>query len=611
MTTLIGGAWNDLSPKPCVSIREAKPAPTPVRRQLDVSVRHCVQLTAWPSDALSAFELAGVTAGAAAVAASAPELLGTTGTVPLRRLSAARAPALSSASPPAPPRLLTPLPRVVTPAAQATPPEPPRAPLRVASAVPAAPAVPVAPAAPAVQRTSDARRIETVSIDAELPDDSNDVKAAAQPLEAKLGQPRLIPLEALDAEPGVPKLPQAKPAGERPPLFRKAALDAHYGKTARLGSVEPKAGAWSVLLLLTSLVGALFLGAGLLTVEMTVKAPGALRAPNGLRSVASVLSGAVTDVLLHAGDDVTVGQVVVRLEEMQLRASLTLREQELATLRHDTLAAARADEALIAETTLAVREQRAALERRRSINRAQLSQRAERLGSSRQMLQAGVASAVDMLSVNESVQAAAESIAVVGSQSADLALGMADRRREWKQRELDRSSTLQRAIAAVEEARSLLAMTEIRSPSSGRIESLLVDPGSVVQAGSVMAQIVPKDAPRAIVAFLPSRETAFVAIGTQANVEVESLPVAEFGMARAQVTRISTDIAKPEEIASAFGEALAGSFVRVELTLIENDAQAKMAPHIRSGERVIVRLHRREQRVIALVFEFVRKWLGQ
>jgi hemolysin D len=316
-------------------------------------------------------------------------------------------------------------------------------------------------------------------------------------------------------------------------------------------------------------------------------------------------------VLLQAGDDVSAGQVVVRLEEMQLRASLTLREQELATLRQDTLEAARADQALIAEATVAMREQQAALERRRGINRVQLSQRAERLGSSRQMLQAGVASAVDTLSVNESVQAAAESIAVVGAQAADLALGMADRRREWKQRELERASTLKRAIAAVEEARSLLAMTEIRSPSSGRIESLLVNPGSVVQAGAVMAQIVPKDAPRAIVAFLPSRETAFVKLGTDANVEVESLPVAEFGMARARVTRISTDIAKPEEMATAFGEALPGSFVRVELMLIDNDAQAKMAPHIRSGERVTVRLHRREQRVITLVFEFVRKWLGQ
>jgi hypothetical protein len=34
-----------------------------------------------------------------------------------------------------------------------------------------------------------------------------------------------------------------------------------------------------------------------------------------------------------------------------------------------------------------------------------------------------------------------------------------------------------------------------------------------------------------------------------------------------------------------------------------------MDPHLRSGERVTVRLHRRERRVITLLFDFVRKWM--
>src|SRR6186713_3239261 len=126
MTTLIGGGWNDLSPRPSVSIRAAEPAPAPVRRPMDVSIRHCVQLTSWPSDALSAFELAGVKAGTATVAAPVQEPLGTTGTVPLRILRAARVPTLpvpSSVSPPAPPRTLTPLPKAVI-SAEKTAPQP-------------------------------------------------------------------------------------------------------------------------------------------------------------------------------------------------------------------------------------------------------------------------------------------------------------------------------------------------------------------------------------------------------------------------------------------------------------------------------------------------------
>ncbi|HKO90611.1 MAG TPA: hypothetical protein VJU61_05640, partial [Polyangiaceae bacterium] len=73
MTTLIGGSWNDFSPRPCVSIRGAEPAPVPVRRPVDVSIRHCVQLGSWPTGALSAFELGAVTAGAGVSAAPVPE----------------------------------------------------------------------------------------------------------------------------------------------------------------------------------------------------------------------------------------------------------------------------------------------------------------------------------------------------------------------------------------------------------------------------------------------------------------------------------------------------------------------------------------------------------
>ena len=131
--------------------------------------------------------------------------------------------------------------------------------------------------------------------------------------------------------------------------------------------------------LLLSLVAASFCAAALLSVEVTVRAPGALRAPNGLRSVESVLAGAVTEVLVRAGDEVAAGQVVARLEETQLRASLTLRAREYETLKQDTAAAAAADAALLEQTTAAVEHQRSALGRRSSIHRAQLEQRSGQL----------------------------------------------------------------------------------------------------------------------------------------------------------------------------------------------------------------------------------------
>jgi hypothetical protein len=87
--------------------------------------------------------------------------------------------------------------------------------------------------------------------------------------------------------------------------------------------------------------------------------------------------------------------------------------------------------------------------------------------------------------------------------------------------------------------------------------------------------------------------------------------VSEFGQAQAKVTRISSDIAKPEELADQFGEVASGSFVRVELELLPESETAAMSPHLRSGERLKVRLLRRERRIISLMFEFARTWLGQ
>lgn len=412
--------------------------------------------------------------------------------------------------------------------------------------------------------------------------------------------------------PAAPAPPAAAVPDVKRQLFRKEALDAHYGADVDLDALaEPKRGAWMALIVLGSLVALLFAGAAILSIEVTVKAPGALRAPNGLRSVESVLSGAVTEVLAHAGDDVVAGQIVARLEETKLRTTLTLRERELALLEQDTREASQADEALLRSATLALERQRTALRQRREINQAQLRQRSAHLKNLKELVKHGAASATDELTVNESVQAAAESVAQLGSQVAQLELSMAERKREWQERDLDRRASLSRAHAAVEEAKSLLELVDIRAPADGRVESLLTTPGAVVGAGEILAQIVPKDAPRAIVAFLPSRETAFVTLGTEANVEVESLPINEFGMARARVTRISADIAKAEEIEVAFGEALSGSFVRVELTLVDDDTHDEMAAHLRSGERVLVRLHRRERRILSLLFEFVRKWLGQ
>jgi adhesin transport system membrane fusion protein len=407
--------------------------------------------------------------------------------------------------------------------------------------------------------------------------------------------------------------PPAADAAVRDGLFRREALDAHHGRAADAEKALPKptAYAWSILTVVTSLALVIFIGALVAKVEVTVIAPGALRAPEGLRAVDSTLPGSVSDVLVHAGDEVDEGQVIAHLAVAQLEATLALREQELSTLRKESAHAEQADGEYAEQMSRALRQRKGVLQNRAGINRALKNQRADQLERMRESVRQGVASVNQELATREGFQDALESEQLLRAGIADIEVQLAETATRLEDRALSRRTDLARAEAAVTEARSLIERATIRSPAKGRIESLLVRAGAVVEQGQQLAQIVPTGAPRSIVAFLPSRETAFVAVGTVARVEVESLPVSEFGQAQAKVTRISADIAKPQELADQFGEAAAGSFVRVELELLPESESAAMAPHLRSGERLKVRLHRRERRIISLMFEFARTWLGQ
>jgi membrane fusion protein len=399
-----------------------------------------------------------------------------------------------------------------------------------------------------------------------------------------------------------------------PGLFRREALDAAYGVSAGEEEVKlpkPTKYGWGILLLVGSLALTIFGGAVLAKIEVTVVAPGALRAPEGLRAIASTLPGSVAEVLVRAGDEVHEGQILARLDVAQLQATLKLREGELAVLEKETAVAETADVEYSKQMEHALLQRRSVLDKRSNINQALRSQRQDQLRRMRESVRQGVASYNQELGTRELLQDALEAEQLLRSGIADIDMQLAETSTRLEDRAQSRRTELARASAVVTEARSLIERAAVRSPASGRVESLLVNPGSVVDAGQLLAQVVPTGALRSIVAFLPSRETAFVKAGTLARVEVESLPVSEFGQAQARVTRVSSDIANQQEIVAQFGEGAQGSFVRVELELLPESTTAVMSPHLRSGEVVKVRLHRRERRIISLMFEFVRTWLGQ
>jgi multidrug resistance efflux pump len=436
--------------------------------------------------------------------------------------------------------------------------------------------------------------------------------AAAQPTVARpAAQQRAAQQPAASPRPAAPVAPpELEPISRETGLFRKAAVEARRADGVGVDfSTGVKSKSWSMLLLLLSFVGLLFAGAALASIEVTAEAQGVLRAPNGLRPVASVLAGSITEVLVRGGDAVEPGQVVARLESTELRTSLDSRLRELEIVREDVTRSEQHDRKIETQSASANQRRRAALRARVDLNEERLKQRRTQHADVDTLVREGGASRVEGMNAKEALQEASEQVSSLSLELAVLDLEIADRARLAQERQSTRHTQLSRAEAGANEARSLLAASEIRSPAAGRIESLLVAPGAVVPAGGVLGNIVPSSAPRSIVGFVPSREIAFIQAGAPATVEVQSLPVSEFGLGKARVTRVSADVATAAEVQNLLGEAPTGPLVRVELELIESESSPKMDALLRSGERVKVRLHRRERRLITLLFDFVQRWV--
>jgi multidrug resistance efflux pump len=173
-----------------------------------------------------------------------------------------------------------------------------------------------------------------------------------------------------------------------------------------------------------------------------------------------------------------------------------------------------------------------------------------------------------------------------------------------------RAHELSEALARRDAARLLIEQTELRAARAGRIESLAVGPGDVVAPGFVVARLVSLGNARHVAAFLPERDRAFVRPNMQVRLEIDRLPVGEFGSAAARIVRVSSEIASQTEIERALGAAAPeGVHFGVDLELSSDARTVSLLERAGSGTLLTARLPLRRRRVISLIFDPIRKWL--
>jgi multidrug resistance efflux pump len=408
--------------------------------------------------------------------------------------------------------------------------------------------------------------------------------------------------------PNLARAAVAKPGAAVP--FREQALRARYEEPAPV--VLPAVGRsrWLALGFITSAV-AISLGiACFARIEVTSTAVGALRVQSGPRPIAAQVSGVVKQLVVKAGDGVLEGQVIARIESKEISARVEKAAHLVELLRNELSRADEVSSQLERQSLAGLESKRGLLFRRAALKKRQLAERETYAKGMQQAAAEGASSRIDALGAAEAAMAVREDLLLLQQQVADISIQINDRRHSSGVERLNRELDLRQAEVGLAEAEAIAALGELRAPESGTVESILLAEGQVAQSGSVAARLIPAGDASKVVVFAPAEDSAYLRAGLAANLEFPSLPVSDFGKARATVTRVGNDLASSAEIMEALGTELAPAsrFVRVELTPANDETWKKMAPRLGSGARVIGRLETRKRRIITMVFDFLRKW---
>jgi len=363
--------------------------------------------------------------------------------------------------------------------------------------------------------------------------------------------------------------------------------------------------------LLWAAASGLLLGTGLALalVPVPVLAWGVLKATGTPQSLTAGSSGSVEAVLVNAGDAVAPGDAVLQIQSTELQLNFENRRRELDALRAEQDGAAQEEKVALTRNLVALERRRSILAQRLALKDAEFSQRQTLLEDVKALVQSGSTPATDLLETSAAVQATTEARLGIVDALSQLDIDVTDRRSAQQARDRDRRSRLASAEARAREAEGALGVTVVRAPAAGWIESLRVAPGSLVQPGTELARLVPRAAPRTVVALVALDEAAGVVEGGDASVELTSPHTRDGRTLKARIKHVSREVAPPAQVEAVLGGPSRDGFVQLELELLDTPEYQSVEPTLRSGSRAIVNLVTPKRRLLSVVVDALREWL--
>jgi HlyD family secretion protein len=278
-------------------------------------------------------------------------------------------------------------------------------------------------------------------------------------------------------------------------IFREAALE-RLSTPERLdqGLTVVGSASWALLVGLTVLVIGGLIWSVLVVVPVTVKGEGILLSPGGVLGVTSDSPGRVTQFLIQTGDAIKVGQVVAQLDQPELRQQLATAEGELKDALDERRRVAEFQQSKIAAQQIVTSQKRQALDENISTLVRNVDLLEQRGKVEDDLLAKGLVTQDKVLQGKIDLGHTQEELARDRTSLKDLDND------ETKTRADDEHELLNvdLKIATAQRKQSALAdryrvESSVVSPYDGNVAEVQVNPGELVERGTSLFTLVPKD----------------------------------------------------------------------------------------------------------------------
>ena len=314
--------------------------------------------------------------------------------------------------------------------------------------------------------------------------------------------------------------------------------------------------------------------------DQVSRAPGQVIPTGRTQVIQSTDGGVITDILVREGDHVQKGQVLVKLDQVKLRASVGEAQGKVASLMSSMARInaelfdrplsfspeVRAFPDFVANQTLLYNKRRQALQDQLNALRGMLGLMKQELDMNMPLLSQGDVSRADVLRLQRGVSDLESQLVNVRNKY------LQDLQAEYTKTEED----LVTAREILAQRSDALKDTEIHAPVDGIVKNIrLTTLGGVLRPSDEVMSIVPTGEKLILETRLSPTDRAYVKVGQRASVKFDAYDSSIYGTAGGVVTYISPDTLSEQK---AQGETV---FYRVH---VATDTR-RMKPH-RPGEKI-------------------------